>query len=214
MRKRAIDESAPLVQFARLAAIVFLPLHAGRDWLSSAAGFHAEGDAMRRTTRLIGLTAALLALGNAGCVMLAATAVGGGAVGLAYVNGKVTDTFDAPLDATAVATRSALQDLGLPQESEQFGKAHGEVNSRTGTERQIQIDLDAITPAVPADPTKTKVGVRVVAFGDEALSRRVLDQIQYRLRNPAPVSAAPPLPPPPGASLPKQTDEPPLAPPK
>ena len=179
-----------------------------------------------RRRRLIGLAVALLVLANAGCVMLAATAVGGGAFGLAYVNGKVTETFDASLDATSTAAFSALQELALPMEGKDLGPAHAEIDSRTGTGRQIQIDLDAIAPAVPADPPQTKVGIRVVAFGDEELSRLLFDQIQHRLRNPAPVNANPPAPPftppadaaaakpPPPPLSPTsspQTDEPPLA---
>ena len=178
-----------------------------------------------RRRRLIGLAVALLLLANAGCVMLAATAVGGGAFGLAYVNGKVTEAFDASLDATSTAVFSALQDLALPMEGKDLGPAHAEIDSRTGTGRQIQIDLDAIAPTIPADPPQTKVGIRVVAFGDEELSRLLFDQIQHRLRNPAPVNAnlpAPPFTPPadkaatppsPPLSPPSspQTDEPPLA---
>ena len=142
---------------------------------------------------------------QSGCLLMGAAAVGGGAFGLAVANGKATRTFDASVEATAVATQSALRDLGLPVEKPRIGESYGEIDSTLPTGGLILIDLGDEPRLVPADPPRTKVGIHVKVFGDKKFSERLLDQISYRLHNPAtepPPSASPPAP------LPSQTEEP------
>ena len=153
------------------------------------------------------LTVALLVLGQAGCAVLAVGAVGGSAVALAHFNGKVHETVPASLESAAWATESALNDLGLPIEAKRIGDKHGEIDSTLGNRDPLMIDLDLETTPIPTDPPKTRIGIRIAAFGDEKLSKRIFDQISHRLNNPAP--PPPPLPAP--GQPTRQTDEPPLA---
>ena len=161
------------------------------------------------------LAGVLLALSQAGCVLLGAAAVGGSAVGLAVANGKVTRTYDATVEATARATESALRDLNLPVENPRVGKFYAEFDSTLATGGPIIIDLKFDGQPIPSDQARTRVGIHIKVFGDKAISERLLDQINHRLKNPAPIEATPAtnaLPPQPPLS--EQTDEPGLAPKK
>jgi hypothetical protein len=162
---------------------------------------------LKKRIGLLGL--ALIAVGQSGCLVLGATAAGGGVVGVAYLAGKTTRVVDASLDETSVALGSALRDLGLPIEDSHGTAARAEVEARLANGEPVHIDLDLQPRAFASDPPRTKIGVRVATFGDDKLSNRILDQVEERLRNPAP-------PPPPGTQplaphrVP-ETSEPPLA---
>jgi hypothetical protein len=128
-------------------------------------------------------------------------------VALAHYNGKVNETVPASLDAAATATESALIDLGLEVDAKRVGARHGEIDSTLANRDPLMIDLDAESTPIPTDPPKTRIGIRVAAFGDQKLSQRIFDQITHRLNNPAP--PRPPLPPPVAPA--RETEEPPLA---
>lgn len=167
---------------------------------------------MRIAKRLLLLIVAALSVGQVGCVLLAAGAVGGGATAFGISRGTVTRTFDASVESTVTATQSALQDLGLPVQRPRIGPAYSEIDSTLAGGEPLLLTLKAEIPPVPNDPPKTRVDVHAKVFGDKAISERLLDQISHRLKNPAPPPAVQTtLPPPP---KPDQTDEPGLAPAK
>ncbi len=165
----------------------------------------------RRTKSLIcWLLLALVALGQAGCLLVAAGAAGGAALGYAYYRGKVCQGYAASLPDTWAATHTALAELGFPITSED--QPAGVIESRVGSD-VIKIKVDAY--ASPYDPVPvTQVCVRVATFGDHPLSERVLAQIGAHL-----VPTNLPVPPNPQAPAPGpiapavyQSGEPPLAP--
>lgn len=143
---------------------------------------------------------------------MGAAAVGGGATTFAIVNGKATQTFDASLPATATAIESALRDLDLPIERPRIGEVYGEIDSTLADGGPVLIDLKSEARLMPKDPPKTKVGIHVKIFGDKQVSQQILDQISYRLNNPAPVTTVAPPGSPPAPPLAEQSDEPGLAP--
>jgi len=161
---------------------------------------------------------AFLALSQAGCLFMATTAVvGGGAAGVAgvaYVRGKLTQTFTAPMDKAQAATRAALHDLGFPEGTLRPGSSHSEIDSNTSLGEGILIDIDLEKQSAPVDEPQVRISIRVGTFGDATLSRRIFDQIEKRLSSNEPTSFAPnpsgivttsidqPM---------RQTDEPPLA---
>lgn len=167
---------------------------------------------MRIAKRLSLLAAALFFLGQAGCAVLAASAVGGGVAAYGISRGTVHRTFDAKLDSTAIAVQSALNDLGLPFQRPRWTPNLAEVDSTLADGKPVLITMKAEIPAVPTDPPRTRVEVHAKVFGDKQFSERLLDQISHRLQNPAPPgSVQSTLPPPP---LPDQTEEPAVAPAK
>ena len=166
---------------------------------------------MKRCKRFLVLLPAALALAQAGCMVLAAGAVGGGAAAYGIKRGTVSQTFDASVEATATATQSALQDLGLPVERPRIGPTFAEIDSTLTSGAPVLLTLRAESKPLATDAPQTKVEVHIKVFGDKTLSERMLDQISHRLKNPAPPptqrTTVPPPPP-----LPDQTEEPGLAP--
>lgn len=161
----------------------------------------------------VGLVVVLaLVLAQSGCLALTATAVGGGAVGVAWLAGKTTRVVDGSLEESAMAVESALHDLGLPIADSRGGPAQAAIDSRLSNGDPVMIELNLEAKPFPSDAPRTRIGIRVATFGDEQSTKRIFEQIEYRLKNPAPppLPAAPgALPPPPARSL--ETEEPPLA---
>lgn len=135
-----------------------------------------------------------LALAPGGCLVVAAGAAGGAAVGYAYYKGKVCETYHAPLGDATAATKTALAELGMPLVAEGHDASGGFVESRTGTGERVQISLELLPNKIPAEGGQTRVGVRVGNFGDRTVSERLLYQVGLRL-TPAGLAAVRPLPP-------------------
>jgi len=165
---------------------------------------------MRLANRILLLSLSLSALVQAGCLAVAAGAVGGGAVGLAVVSGTVTRVYDASVETTATAAESALQDMGLPVERPHLSPNRATIDSTLTGGGAVLITLKAQPQTLPSDPARTIAEIHVKFFGDQKTSERILNQIEERLRNPAPPSSPQTTPPPP--PLPPETDEPPFAP--
>jgi hypothetical protein len=152
--------------------------------------------------RMAWLLLAALAVGNTGCLLVAAGAgVAGGAAGYAYYQGRVARTYLANLEDTWSATVTALGELGMPVvSSERIGNT-GTIVSRTADGDRVNITLDLETSRIPAEGKVTRVCIRVAVFGDHPVSNRILDQIGFHL---VPGQRPPPEPP-------VVTTEPPLA---
>lgn len=153
----------------------------------------------RRTTawgRAAYAAVALVALANGGCLLVAAGACAGGAVGYAYCKGKVCQNYVADFNDTWAATHTALAELGMPVVSEERTAAGaGFIESRAADGERIRIYVDNVPSRVPSEGMLTTVGVRIATFGDYSLSDRILYQIGAHLA-PAPAPGAPtPAPP-------------------
>jgi len=107
-----------------------------------------------------------------GC--LAAAAAAGTGLGVAYAQGDLEGTVDADRDAALLASEGALQDLGYQDVSVTTDGPTAKVFAQAG-EDDIKVNIREI------GPEKSKVSVRVGAFGDEEISRAVYDQIRANL---------------------------------
>jgi hypothetical protein len=167
---------------------------------------------------------ALVALGNGGCLIVAAGAAAGGAVGYAYYQGKDKQDYRATLGDTWAAVHTALRELGMSVERQELTGDRGFVLSRTADGDAVKIHLDAVDNPNPADGPLTRVSVRVANFGDHPVGTRILYQIGTHLvpTGPARLAPLPNLTPPPPPALgpvqpagwnaaPVKTAEPPLA---
>ena len=126
------------------------------------------------TLRII-LTAVLLASTAtlSGCWAVAAGAAGVGTY--AYTQGELNTTFESSLDRTWAATQAAVNDLQfeIGEQSKDALQAQMRVNQADGT--PVRIRLNRQTDSL------TEVRVRVGIFGDEGVSRAVLDKIRDNL---------------------------------
>jgi hypothetical protein len=122
-----------------------------------------------------------LALANGGCIWVAAGAAGGAAAGYAYYQGKVCQTFNASKEDSWDATRTALQELGMPILAEDHKDRGGQIDSQTANGERVRISFDTVPSKIPAEGEVTRVGVRVDLFGDHPVSDRLLDQVGMHL---------------------------------
>jgi hypothetical protein len=159
------------------------------------------------------LVLAVLALGQGGCLLVAAGAAGGAAAGYAYYRGKDCQAYCANFEDAWAAVHAALNELGMPILSEERRDAAGWIKTQTGDGERVRIKLDVVPGKFPAEGPLTEVSVRVGAFGDHPVSGRVLCQVGYHLvpgpaLNPAPPTSLAPIAP--ATLTPPQTIEPPL----
>jgi len=125
---------------------------------------------------LAGLMAALLALGN-GCILfVAGAAAGAGAAGYAYVDGEIQTTEAASLDRTWEAVQAAMQDLQFPVTAKAKDALQGDLTAHNASNTTIRIKLKYISTS------STEVRIRVGTFGDESLSRIILNKINSHLQ--------------------------------
>jgi hypothetical protein len=169
--------------------------------------------------RLAYLVLAALALVNGGCLVVAAGAAAGGAaaVGYAVWKGRMYRDYAASLPNTQAAVVAALADLQFPVVNQSAADGETYVESQLADKTKVKIYLDPLPSRVPADGPVTRVSIRVGTFGDEDLTRRLLDQVgshvfpaaQTGPLRPVPASSSPPPPaetaPPPVAVPAKQS---------
>jgi hypothetical protein len=125
------------------------------------------------------LIAALLVsvvAGAAGCaVVVVGAAAAAGAGGYAYVNGESKSTEFASLDRCWSATLAAMKELSFPVTSRAKDALEARLTARNSADKKISIQLKKLSES------STEIRIRVGTFGDEPLSRVILDKIKQRL---------------------------------
>lgn len=123
----------------------------------------------------------MLALGPlvlTGC--LAAAAVGGGAVAgagtIAYIKGELKATEGHSIDETWAATVTAVDELQFIVINKVKDAVSAELKCQTADKKTVVIELKRIADNL------TEIKIRVDTFGDEALSRYILNKIQSNLK--------------------------------
>lgn len=121
--------------------------------------------------------AVILAAGlSSGCQLLllgAGAAAGAGTV--AYLQGELKTNLDAPLANALKASEDALKETGHSIIERTEGTGKGKLVARGAGDKRVEVNLRVLTPKA------TEIGIRVGTFGDEALSRQLLEKIQKRL---------------------------------
>lgn len=108
-----------------------------------------------------------------GCVVVAAGAVGAGAV--AYVRGELESSIEANLDTVYAATQRALTNLEFAKIDERKTGLDAHLVRRTALDKRVEVKLTKITERL------TKVEIRVGMVGDQQLSLTILDKIKAEL---------------------------------
>ncbi len=123
------------------------------------------------------LIAALLALAAlpllSGCVVVAAGAVGAGAV--AYVRGELESSLEAGLDDAYAAAQRALDKLEFARIDQRKSGLDAQLVHRTALDKKVEIKLKKVTERL------TKIEIRVGIVGDQELSLTLLDKIRAEL---------------------------------
>ena len=114
------------------------------------------------------------------CAPLALTAVGvGSAAGVQHtLNGIAYRTFTAPLPQVRGAAVASLNRMGIKVDSRDKSKEGEVIKARAGG-REIEIELDALTP----NTTRMRTAVRNGLFMDAATSTEIILQTERVLTN-------------------------------
>jgi hypothetical protein len=123
--------------------------------------------------RVVALALVLVATLGAGCVMIAAGAAGAGTV--AYLRGELDASLSHPHDAVIRAADTALQQMQFPKLSEKKDAMVAEMIARTAMDKRVVVTLNN------TGENLTRVRIRVGTFGDESISRALLDRIKANL---------------------------------
>lgn len=122
---------------------------------------------------LIAATVLTLIILLSGC---AAVLVGGAAAGtVAYVRGDLEAVVDHSVDETFDAAVKAMNQLDLSIISRDHDKLTGKIVARDSEDSKITVTLKS------RETGNTELRIRVGVFGDEALSRRIYDQVRENL---------------------------------
>lgn len=132
---------------------------------------HFPAPGSLRLLVLLGLAAALPWL--SGCVVVAAGAVGAGAV--AYVRGELSSSVEADLDAAYAAAQRALAKLEFAKIDQRKSGLDAQLVHRTALDKRVEIQLKKVTDRL------TKIEIRVGLVGDQELSLTLLDKIRSEL---------------------------------
>jgi hypothetical protein len=117
---------------------------------------------------------------NAGCAPVVLTAFGvGTATGVQHtLNGIAYRTFTAPLPQVRDAATAGLNRMGIKVASREKTK-EGELLKAKASERDIEIELDAIT----SNTTRMRASVRDGLLMDSATSMEIILQTERTLLN-------------------------------
>lgn len=131
---------------------------------------------------------ARLPLGSAGAIALlligslllvsgcAAVVVGGAAgAGVAYSMGALKSVEPATIEKTFIAAQAALKDLEFHETMVSKDAIEARVEGETASEKSVTIRLKRVTDQA------TEVHIRVGTFGDETISRLLLEKMKAKL---------------------------------
>ena len=121
------------------------------------------------------LMTSLLTLTNGCFLFVVGAAAGAGAAGYAWVDGEVKTTEGSSLSQTWDASLAAMKDLEFSVTDKSKDALSGNLTAQTADNKTIKINLKYLSN------TSTEVRIRVGTFGDETLSRTILNKINGHL---------------------------------
>ena len=118
----------------------------------------------------------ILALPLQGCFLLL---LGGGAAGgagaVAYKHGELHSVEAASFERTWEAAQEAMRDLGFAVTDQEKDPDSAKLEARTKDNDEVKVRLEATSA------TATEIRIRVGTFGNEALSRVILEKIKRNI---------------------------------
>ncbi len=111
-----------------------------------------------------------------GCVVAAVTGgVAAGAGTVAYLKGELKSLEDASIDRVWRATEGAVNELNFIVTNKVKDAVSAKLDALTADNKSIHITLKRKTDSL------TEISIRIGTFGNEELSRLILEKIQKRL---------------------------------
>lgn len=125
---------------------------------------------MKYRRSVIAVMISLSLLFGYGCTCLVAGAAGGGAV--AYVRGELKAVEEVSLDRAWSAAKQAMSDLEFSVTKAEKDSFNGELVARGAGDKKVVVKLKMQSDSV------TEIRIRVGTFGDEVMSRKILETIK------------------------------------
>ncbi len=124
---------------------------------------------------LVICTAILTACFGSGCLAALLIGAGAGVAGTAYYDGKLTSTVDAKPKTIQPATESAFKELGIKLVSSTSDSLTAKITGKTAENSTVTVTAEMEKNG------QSKLGIRVGAFGDQALSQKIYSEIVSKL---------------------------------
>ncbi len=107
---------------------------------------------------------------NSGCALLVGGAAGAGTV--AFLKGELKTNEDVPIDKLLNATRAAIKEMGFTIKKFEKEALSAKFVAMTADDKNITINLKKRNDYL------TEISIRVGTFGDESLSKKILEEIR------------------------------------
>jgi hypothetical protein len=130
---------------------------------------------VRRASLVVVVLCAAALCGSGCAVLLVGAAAGAGVAGTAYVLGDLEAQLEADPPAVAKATDRALDALQIRRISNSSSGLDAVIVGRTGADKKVTVKVKG------AGEGRSKISIRVGAFGDESMSREILRRIEKEL---------------------------------
>lgn len=124
---------------------------------------------------LVIVAALSLAVLNGCALLVVGGAAAAGAGTVVYLDGELKDTQNYSLEAVYSASLAGLKDMQFAVVNSSKDTINAKILARTATDTKVQITL------TKQSPTLTEIRIRVGTFGDEQMSRQLLDKIKAHL---------------------------------
>jgi uncharacterized protein YpuA (DUF1002 family) len=119
------------------------------------------------------LVLSLIVTMQSGCLAVAAAGAAAGTV--MYTQGDLSADVSATADHVVDATKMAMDDLKLPILSSVSTGLEGSVEARVGSDNKATVKIKSKGEKV------SHINIRIGTFGDESMSRQILDRIKAHL---------------------------------
>lgn len=130
----------------------------------------------RAVIRSLAMFVVVLAVSmSGGCLAALLVGVGAGIAGTAYYEGKLTGTMDAKPQEVQAAAEKAFTELKIRQTSSIGDALKAKITGQTEKEASVAVSVELQKDG------KSKVGIRVGTFGDQALSEKIYSEISKQL---------------------------------
>lgn len=149
----------------------------------------------KHRSRLLVVFVAGLAIVQGGCLLILAGVAGGATAGYFFYKGRISQDYPAHLLDVHHAVHAALLDLHFLVLNDEVKDGKAFLLTKTTNGKKVRIYVNSLNSPIPAEGLITRVSIRVACFGDEAISKRILNQIGLHLvPGPAVIPAPPPSP--------------------
>jgi len=131
---------------------------------------------MKTKMLMIVMLASLMVLGSGCALFIVGGAAAAGAGTVVWIKGEVRSSEAVTFDKAWDAAQAGLKDLEYTITEKQKDAAEASLTARGAGDKKIQVTLKKVSGAV------TEFSIRVGTFGDETLSRQILEKIKSHLK--------------------------------